>query len=147
MHKKGWLAVTDQTYHTGQTHRFALRYDRLMRGFTWGLALGPRRSGVELSEDDLQVRMGWGFQARIPRRSIHQARRLGQQRDIWYAVGIHSLPGGRWIVNGSLHGVVTLAIEPPARARAFGLPIRLRWLAMSLRDPDGFLAALGAPTV
>ena len=50
-------------------------------------------------------------------------------------------------MNGSLHGVVTLAIEPPVRARAFGLPIRLRWLAMSLRDPDGFLAALGAPTV
>ena len=132
---------------TDQACRFALRYDRLMRAFTWGLGFGPSRSRVELSEDDLQVRMGWGFAARIPRRSIHQARRLGSPQEIWHAVGIHSLPRGRWIVNGSLHGVVRLAIEPPVRARALGLPIQLRWLAMSLQDPDGFLAALGAPTV
>jgi len=132
---------------TDQAHHFALHYNRLMRAFTWGLGLGPHRSGVELREDELQVRMGWGFAARIPRHSITRARRLGRRRDIWYAVGIHSLLGGRWIVNGSLHGVVTLQIEPPVRARAFGLPIRLRWLAMSLRDPDGFLAALGGSPV
>jgi hypothetical protein len=147
MHKKGWRAMTDQTHQTGQTHRFALRYGGWMRALAYLTALGPQWSHVDLSANELQVRMGWGFQAHIPRRSIIQARQLGQQRDIWYAVGIHTLRGGRWIVNGSLHGVVTLAIEPPVRARAFGLPIRLRWLAMSLRDPDGFLAALGAPTV
>ncbi len=118
-----------------------------MRALAYLTALGPRWSYVDLSADALQVRMGWGFHARIPRRSIIQARQLGQRRDIWYAVGIHTLRGGRWIVNGSLHGVVALEIEPPVRARAFGLPIRLRWLAMSLRDPDGFLAAVGAPTV
>jgi hypothetical protein len=150
MHKKGWLAMTDQThqtYQTAQTRRFALRYGGWMRALASLTALGPQWSHVDLSADELQVRMGWGFQAHIPRRSIIRARPLGQQRDIWYAVGIHTLRGGRWIVNGSLHGVVTLEIEPPVRARVFGLPIRLRWLAMSLRDPDGFLAALGAPTV
>src|SRR4029077_11804935 len=117
MHKKGCLAMTDQTHQTdqtGQTRRFALRFGGWMRALASLTALGPRWSHVDLSADELQVRMGWGFQARISRRSIHQARQLGQQRDIWYAVGIHSLPGGRWIVNGSLHGVVTLAIEPPA---------------------------------
>jgi hypothetical protein len=118
-----------------------------MRALAYLTALGPRWSHVDLSADELQVQMGWGFQARIPRRSIHQARRLGSPQEIWHAVGIHSLPGGRWIVNGSLHGVITLAIEPPVRARALGLPVRLRWLAMSLRDPDGFLTALGAPTI
>ena len=132
---------------TDQARHFALHYNRLMRAFTWGLGLGPRRSGVELSEGDLRVRMGWGFAARIPRRSIRQARRLGRRRDIWYAVGIHTLLGGRWIVNGSLQGVVTLEIDPPVRARAFGLPIRLRWLAMSLGDREGFLAALGGSQV
>ena len=105
-----------------QARHFALRYNRWMRAFTWGLGLGPRRS-------------------------LHQARRLGSPQEIWHAVGIHSLPGGRWIVNGSLHGVVTLAIDPPVRARALGLPIRLRWLAMSLKDPEGFLAALGSSQV
>jgi hypothetical protein len=138
---------TDQTDQTDQTRRFALRYGGWIRAFASLTGLGPRWSYVDLTADELQVRMGWGFQARIPRRLIIQARQLGQRRDIWYAVGIHTLAGGRWIVNGSLHGVVTLAIEPPVRARALGLPIRLRWLAMSLKDPDVFLAALGAPTV
>jgi hypothetical protein len=132
---------------TDQARNFALRYNGVMRAFMWGLGLGPRRSGVELREEELQVRMGWGFVARIPRQSIRQARRLGRRRDIWYALGIHTLLGGRWIVNGALHGVVTFAIEPPVRARALGIPIRLRWLAMSLSDPDGFLAALGGSPV
>src|SRR5260221_14041227 len=83
--RKGWLTMTHQT------HRFALRYSRWMRALAQVTALGPRRSRVDLSDDELQVRMGWGFQARIPRRSIKQARRLGRQRDIWYAVGIHTL--------------------------------------------------------
>ncbi len=132
---------------THQPHHFALRYNRAMRAFTWLLGLGPRRSGVELTEEELQVRMGWGFAARIPRRSIHRAGPLGRPRDIWYALGIHTLLGGRWIVNGSLTGVVTLTIEPAVRARAFGLPIRLRWLAVSLQDPEGFLAALGGSQI
>ena len=132
---------------TPQPHHFALRYNRAMRAFTGLLGLGPRRSRVELSAEELQVRMGWGFTARIPRQSIHQARALGWRRDIWYALGIHTLLGGRWIVNGSLTGVVTLAIEPSVRARAFGLPIRLRWLAMSLQDPEEFLTVLGGSQV
>jgi hypothetical protein len=132
---------------TDQARHFTLHYNRWMRAFAWGLGLGPRRSGMTLSEDVLQARMGWGFAADIPRRSIRQARRLGRRRDIWYAVGIHTLLGGRWIVNGSLQGVVTLEIEPPVRGRAFGLPIRLRWLAMSLDDPEGFLAVLSGAQV
>ena len=109
-----------------QSHHFALCYNRAMRAFLGLLGLGPRHSGVELNGEELRVRMGWGFAACIPRESISQVRPLGRRRDIWYALGIHTLLGGRWIVNGSLTGVVTLAIEPPVRARAFGLPIRLR---------------------
>jgi hypothetical protein len=132
---------------TDQARHFALHYNRVMRAFMWGLGLGPSRAGVELSEEEVRVRMGWCFAARIPRRSIRQARRLDRRRDIWYAVGIHTLLGGRWIVNGSLQGVVTLEIEPPVRARALGLPIRLRWLAMSLDDPEGLLATLDGSRV
>lgn len=132
---------------TPQAHHFALRYNRAMRAFLGLLGLGPRYSEVELNGEELRVRMGWGFAARIPRRSISQARPLGRRRDIWYALGIHTLLGGRWIVNGSLTGVLTLTIEPPVRARAFGLPIRLRWLAMSLQDPEGVLTALGGSHV
>jgi hypothetical protein len=132
---------------TPQSHHFALCYNRAMRAFLGLLGLGPRHSGVELNGEELRVRMGWGFAARILRQSISQAQPLTRRRDIWYALGIHTLLGGRWIVNGSLTGVVTLAIEPPVRARAFGLPIRLRWLAMSLQDPEEFLTVLGGSQV
>ena len=49
----------------------------------------------------------------------------------------------RWLVNGSSHGIVVLAIDPPARARVLGVPIRVRELAVSLDEPVGFAAALG----
>ena len=74
--------MTDQTHQTSQTdqtRRFALRYGGWMRALTYLTALGPRWSYVDLSADELQVRMGWGFQARIPRRSITQARQLGRR--------------------------------------------------------------------
>jgi hypothetical protein len=125
------------------TRHFALRYYGWMLFLARPLGLGPRRAGVDVSDEDLQVHMGWGFHARIPRRSIKQANRLRRRRDIWYAVGIHTLLRGRWIVNGSLQGVVTLELAPPVPARAYGVPIHLRWLAVSLEDPEGFLAALG----
>ena len=60
--EKGMPAVT-----TDQARHFTLHYNRWMRAFAWGLGLGPRRSGVTLSEDVLQARMGWGFAAHIPR--------------------------------------------------------------------------------
>jgi hypothetical protein len=40
-------------------------------------------------------------------------------------------------------GIVTLEIQPPARAWVIGFPVRLRKLHISLEDPDGFLAAVG----
>jgi hypothetical protein len=46
-------------------------------------------------------------------------------------------------VNGSSHGILVLAIDPPERARVLGVPVRVRELAISLDDPVGFAAALG----
>jgi len=50
-------------------------------------------------------------------------------------------------VNGSLQGVVASEIEPSARGRVIGVPLRLRTVFVSLADPDGFLAALRAAQV
>jgi hypothetical protein len=40
---------------------------------------------------------------------------------------------------------VAIELTEPVRAYVAGFPIRLRHLSVSLEDPDGFLAALGAP--
>jgi hypothetical protein len=122
------------------TRRFALRYSRWMLPLLWVVGLGPRHAVVQLSDTQLVVQMGWAFHANIPRRSIVQTRR---PRAIWYAGGVHTTFGGRWIVAGSPSGIVALDLAPPVAGRTLGIPIRLKRLDISLVDPDGFLTALG----
>jgi hypothetical protein len=104
--------------------------------------LGPRFSGVEIGDGELRVRMGWAFRSRIPLPSVTGARTM---TGMVGGVGVHGWRG-RWLVNGSMKGIVGIDIEPEARAVAIGIPVRLHYLSLSLEDPDGFLAALGAGT-
>jgi hypothetical protein len=109
----------------------------------WAFGFGPRRSYVDLAGDELRVRMGWGFRATIPLRSIVGTGRRGY---VWWAFGVHAYRKGVWIVNGSGSGMVVLGIEPPAPARVLGIRVKLRGLWVSLEDPDGFLAAISRGT-
>jgi hypothetical protein len=121
---------------------FPIRYSPRLYWIFWPLLLGTRHSEVRLTKTDLHVRMGWAFDARIPRSSILAA---GPWRDWPWAIGVHGNFRGSWLVNGSATGIVQLAIDPPAPGRTAGFPIRLRWLGLGLRDPAGFLAALSVP--
>jgi hypothetical protein len=103
------------------------------------LGMGPHNSYVEVGDDELRVRMGWSFQATVPRSSIIKVGRRGY---VWWAYGVHG-GVGRWIVNGSGHNMVTVRIDPPAKARVLGVRVKLKELWLSLEDPDGFLAATG----
>ena len=47
--------------------------------------------------------------------------------------------------HGAPDGIVTIDLSEPVRANVSGFPIRLKELSVSLEDPEGFLAALGAP--
>jgi hypothetical protein len=118
--------------------RFRIRFG-LFRVLLTLLGTGPRFSYVEVSEDTIRVAMGWAFRALIPRSSV---RRISKDRNMWRGIGVHGWRG-EWLVNGSVSGIVTLEIDPPARALVIGVPVRLRELHVSLEDPDGFLAALG----
>ena len=122
--------------------RFAIRYSRALRPFLVLIGLGPRRSWVELGAAELTVRMGWGFNATVPRSAIRSARR---QPDWWLAIGIHTNLRGTWLVNGSPKGLVAMDLEPAVAGRCMGLRVRVRRLGASLEDPDGFLAALNEP--
>jgi hypothetical protein len=119
--------------------RFPIHFGRFNSILMGALGMGRRRSYVDVTDDDLTVRMGWAFRATIPRSSIVEVGRRGY---VWWAYGVH-MWRSRWIVNGSGHDVVTMRIDPPARA---GIPwgawkVREVWL--SLDDPDGFRAAIG----
>ena len=105
--------------------------------------VSPSRAHVELADDSLHVRMGWAFSGRIPRQLVARAG-PGQPPAIRFTAGAHGW-GGRWLVNGAAEGIVDVELSEPVRAVVSGFPVRLKMLSVSLEDPDGFLAALGAP--
>ena len=115
--------------------RHEFRYDRWC-GWLLGLfGTGRRHSEVVVDADTVRVRMGWAFRADLPRASIAERRRSDGRVYGW---GVHGWRG-RWLVNGSSKGLVTLVIAPPVPARVCGVRVRLREVRLSLVDPDALL--------
>ena len=104
------------------------------------LGIGRRVSGVDRWGGEMRARMGWAFRATIPIASVRSVR---TRKDNWFGVGVHGWRG-RWLVNGSVKGIVTVDIDPPVSARAGLIPIKLRELQLSMDDPDRFVAAVEA---
>ncbi|MER8186798.1 hypothetical protein [Kitasatospora sp. NPDC094015] len=121
------------------SNEFTVRYDGWFTALATPLGLGPRRAAARLSGGVLTVRMGWAFRAEIPLASIRAA--VPDTRSV-SGFGVHGF-GGYWLVNGSAQGLVRLELEPRVRARAIGLPVRLRELRLSVHDPAALLAAVG----
>jgi len=107
------------------------------------LLIPPSAAYVELDDQTIDVRLAWAFSARIPRRLVASAG-PGQRPTIPLTAGAHGW-NGRWLVNASPEGIVAVELAERVRANVCGVPVRLRLLAVSLENPDGFLAALDAP--
>jgi hypothetical protein len=122
--------------------RFPIRFNSFNGILFRGLLISPSNAAVELADDSIHVRLSWAFSARIPRHLIAGAG-LGQPPTIPLTAGAHGWRG-RWLVNGSSDGIVTMDLSEPVRAFVSGIPIRLKELSVSLEDPEGFLGALGA---
>jgi hypothetical protein len=121
---------------------FPIAYSPRLGWLFWFALLGRKHSEVHLRGRELHVRMGWAFDAHVPRSSIRAATRY---RDVWWAIGVHTDLRGSWLVNGSAVGIVDLRLDPPARGRIAGIPINVSRLGLGLQDPEGFLEALGVP--
>jgi hypothetical protein len=124
-----------------ERRRFPIRFTPVNRVMLTCLLCPPSRAYVDLDGDTLRVRMSWAFSARIPRRLVAGAG-PGKPPSIRFTAGAHWW-GGRWLVNGAPDGIVDIELSEPVRAFCI-VPIRLKVLAVSLEDPEGFLAALGA---
>lgn len=100
--------------------------------------VGLRKSAsfVELDDDEVRVRMGWGFRATLPRRSIQSVKPFD---GIPGGIGVHGFRG-RYLVNGSAKGIVTMALDPIQRASMMGFPVKLAQLSVSLDEPVRFIA-------
>lgn len=117
---------------------FGFRYDRWCGWLLGLLGIGRRRSQVVVADGHVDVTMGWAFRAVVPVDRIVDARRAERPFFGW---GVHGWRG-RWLVNGSLQGLVAIEIDPAVRARVVMVPGRLRTVWISLADPDAFLTAL-----
>jgi hypothetical protein len=122
---------------------FAMRYSPFMRVLLALLLAGPRHTRIHLDDRELELRMGvggWCFATRVPRSSVRSVEVRTERLRGW-GWGAHGWRG-RWLVNGSMRGLVDVAIDPPVRARCLGWPIRLRLLIVSLEEPARFVEAL-----
>lgn len=119
--------------------RFAFRYDRWCGWILGVFGSGRRLSRVILTDSELDVRLGIAYRSVVRRSTIVSLHR-------WtgpvYGWGAHGWRGG-WLVNGSSKGIVVLHIEPAARGRVLGFPVKLRELAISMETPEALVAALG----
>jgi len=124
----------------GAPQWFTLRY-----GAFWAFALkligsGPEHSGIAVNDADLAIKMGRSFDGRAPRTSVTSARAL---TDTVVSRGVHGWRGD-WLVNGAGDRIVELRFEPPMQSHVLLFPIRVRRLRISVDDPDGLVAAVGA---
>ena len=105
------------------------------------VGLTPRRSYLDIGPDSVRVRMGWAFQADLPRSSIVSVHRV-EKNPYPGSFGAHGWRG-RWLVNGAAGPLVSIELEPPVRARVARFPVRLRELLVSVEDPEGLVGRLG----
>ena len=121
---------------------FLIRMDAWARPFL--LAGGATRENayVELDEEDLAMQFGFLFGHTIPRSEIVSSAKRAWP--IWMGVGWRAGPiMGRLVgLIGSTEGVVEIGLRNPIRV--WGL-LQCTRIAVSLEQPDEFLAALGVP--
>jgi hypothetical protein len=98
----------------------------------------PKTSYLDIGSDAVRVRMGVGFRVELLRSSIRSPRRVRNR----ISIGVH---GGRgtWLVNGASGPLIAFSLDPPCRARVYGVPVRLHELVLSVDDPDALIVELG----
>jgi hypothetical protein len=132
------LLLASGTSMQSMAARFPIRFDRWYRALSTALLLRPSSSYVEVTDDHVEARMGWGFRTQFPlaavaKTAVFEGRTLSR--------GVHGW-AGRWLVNGSGAGIVIMYLEPTQQARVMGCPVRLRELMVSVDDPGSLRKAL-----
>lgn len=116
---------------------FPIRYTGINRAFRY-MGLGPRSSGVDVEDEVLRVRFGWGFHLEAPRSMVTSVALDHSRVTGWGAHGWRNV----WLVNGSSSGIVRIDLREKVRARMMFVPLNVRAVRVSVEDPDGLVAAL-----
>ena len=116
------------------------------------LGAGPKSSRVKVSPSTVDIRMGWAFQATIPRETVTSARPLTRGlSELDGPLGLSVLRGvnywrGTALVNGAGTGLVEIMLDRPKRVRLGPLAARMRRVIVSAEDQSGLVAALNPGT-
>ncbi|MBT0768920.1 hypothetical protein KIH74_08285 [Kineosporia sp. J2-2] len=121
---------------------FRIAYSPGMRRLLGGLGCGPRFSGVLVTEDAVQVRLGWAFQATVPRHAIASAE--PDDREV-LSVGVHGWRG-TWLVNGSRRDLARIRLGVGVHARVLGARVPLTTLYVSVEERDEFIRLIRPKT-
>jgi hypothetical protein len=119
--------------------RYAIRRSALWSPFLIPFGGTARHSFVEVDPGRVRFRFGWGFDQTIGREQI-----VDTYRTRWPLIGgIGWRIGGSCVgLIGSRAGVVEVVLRTPRRDRVIGLPYTFGRIAVSLEDPEGFLAQI-----
>ena len=123
---------------TAAPRRFPIRFDAWYRLLSSSLFIAPADSYVEVQGGDVVVRMAWAFRARFPRAAVESTAATDTKP---ISRGVHGF-SGRWLVNGSGDGLLTINLNPSQRGYTLGFPVRLEQLMVSVDDPGGLSSAL-----
>ena len=133
------------------TITFPIRFDRPSRTPMTVLGAGPKVSLVKVSSSTVEIRMGWAFQATIPRNFVISAQPLNGLSELSGPLGLSVLRGvnywrGTALVNGAGTGLVEITLDRQKWVRLGPLRVRMRRAIVSVEDQSGLVAALNPST-
>jgi hypothetical protein len=118
--------------------RFPIQFDAWYGMLSSALFLPPSSSYVEVNGEEVRVQMGWAFRSRFRRTAVVLAAKTHGKP---LSRGVHGF-AGRWLVNGSGRGILTINLAPVQRGYVMGFPVRLRQLMVSIAEPEALAEAL-----
>jgi hypothetical protein len=118
--------------------QFPIAYGTAMRALGGVLRLAPSKAWIDIDATTVEVRMGWAFQAKFPRGAVKRAM-VSDRR--FFSLGVHGRHG-RWLVNGTMEGLIRIDLDPEQRARVLGRDVPLNTLDVSVERPAEVLDAL-----
>ena len=129
---------------------FPISVDRPSRTLMTAFGAGRKAPRVTMSSSTVDVRMGWAFQATIPREAVVSARPLDRD-ELRGPFRISVLRGvnywrGTALVNGAGTGLVEITLDRAKWVHLGPLRAPMRRLIVSAEDQSGLVAALNPST-
>lgn len=136
------MAATDTVDRTAA--RYPISFDSFFRPMSAAVGMLPSRSFVEVTDNEVTVRMGWGFKVRFPRSAVKAVTQQKASAGRPVSRGVHGFKG-RWLVNGSARGIVDIDMSSTQRGAVMGFPVKIDRLQVSVVEPERVIGALEKP--